>query len=58
MLDSNCLNKLVVVVCEKKDVLDTNCKCLSSKEEAEDVLMSLWVFFLFVTRVGEGGCID
>ena len=34
--DSNCSTKLVVLVCEKEDVIYGICKCRSSKEEAQD----------------------
>ncbi len=56
--DSNCGSKLVVVVIQKEDVLDSPSKCRSSKEEAEGDQMSLWVFNLFVAHIGKGGCAD
>ncbi len=56
--DSNCSSRIIVTVCEIEDVLDSIGKCRSSKEEAEDNQMSLWVLYLFVTHIGEGGCAD
>ncbi len=56
--DSKCSSKLVVIVCQKENVIKKTGKRRSSKEEAEDDQMSLWVFYLFVTHIGEGGCGD
>ncbi len=56
--DTICCSRIIVVVCQKEDVYDSPSKCRSSKERAEDDQMFLWVFYLFVTHIGEGGCVD
>ncbi len=56
--DSSCSSKLVVIVCEFENAVDSTGKCRSFKKEAEDDQMSPWVFDLFVGHVGEDGCVD